>query len=698
MRRMARGLKISTSLYALFGVCALVMSAQAVLSVVDAFAARREAVRVEQIAAANNQLFVALQNARLERGPTRTALEAEGAADQGLLAQFAAARAKSGPAIAKVLETCAKVDCAAGDEAARIGKAAEKVVAIRREVDTALGQSLAERRPGIARDWQDAATGLIDELERVSQALTDKIRMVDPVIAELVGIKEGAWTTRDGAGLERNFIQKAMAGKAVTPDLEAKMMKLRGQADAGWHAVKSLTARPGVPAPVLAAVKKADAAYFGGFVKQREAIEAALAAGQEPPLSQAELVKASNDALDVLVGVAETALDAVLRHAEDRSAEAANALLANAGLLLLALGIGIAGLVFAARRIARPLGVITEAVETVAAGDLSEDVPYRERKDEIGRLAQALGVFKDGAIAKERMEADRREEQALMEERQRGVETAIGEFGTSVGRSLDALLSSAGELRATSETMSTVAGEASQRAGAVAAASEEASANVQTVAAASEELSASIAEISRQVASAAGISRDAVEAAEQTTRTVESLAEAAQRIGEVVQLINDVASQTNLLALNATIEAARAGVAGKGFAVVAGEVKGLAAQTAKATDEIRSQIEGVQEATRASVEAIRAIADRIGNIDSVSASVAAAVEEQGAATREITRNTQEAARGTEEVSANIAGVSDGVGRTGEAAGKVLSSADGVQRQTDALRHDIERFLATIKAA
>jgi methyl-accepting chemotaxis protein len=698
MVRFARRLKISTSLYALFGVSALVMSAQATLSVIDAVAAKRDAERVVQVAAANNQLFVALQNVRLERGPTKAALDAKDAAEASFLAQVAQLRGKSVPAIETILAVCGEVDCAEGDEVGNIRKGAEGVAAIRREVDPALRQSLAERRAGIAKDWHKTATVLVDELERVSQALTDKIRMVDPTIAELVGIKESAWVMRDAVGLERNHVQAAIAAKAVSPELKAKMMELRGRAASGWRLLQGLVARPGVPESVLKAVKAADTAYFGGYAKQREAIETALAEGKEPPLTSAEVVKASNAALDMLVAIPDAALDEVAAHAERRSADADRTLWLNSAVLLVALLVAVSGLFFAARRIARPLGRITEAMQDVAAGDLAGEIPYRDRADEVGRLADALGVFKDNAIAKERMEAEQREEQARKEERQRMVEEAIAAFGASVGRSLDELLASAADLRATSETMSGIAGDTSQRANAVAAASEQASANVQTVAAASEELSTSIAEISRQVANAAGISREAVEAAQSTTETVEGLAAAAQRIGEVVQLINDVASQTNLLALNATIEAARAGEAGKGFAVVAGEVKGLAAQTAKATDEIRSQIEAVQTATRASVDAIRGIAGRIGNIDAVSATVAAAVEEQGAATQEITRNTQEAARGTEEVSSNITGLNAGVGRTGQAAEKVLSSADGVRRQTDELRHEVERFLGTIRAA
>ena len=291
-----------------------------------------------------------------------------------------------------------------------------------------------------------------------------------------------------------------------------------------------------------------------------------------------------------------------------------------------------------------------------------------------------------------------KKEQAAKEERARKVEKALNDFDASMNVIFKSLASATDELEQTAGKMSSIAEETSSQAGTVTTVATQASANVQTVAAAAEELAASIAEISRQVQEASGVATEAVHVVQGTNKDMQDLSSNAGKIGEVVGLINDIAAQTNLLALNATIEAARAGEAGKGFSVVASEVKSLAGQTAKATENISRQIADIQQSTSGAVAAINHISEIIAKINSAQTTIAAAVEEQGAATKEISRNVVEASAGTAEVSRNITEVSTAAGQTGEAASGLLISSKNLAHQSDMLKQEVQKFIASVKAA
>jgi methyl-accepting chemotaxis protein len=355
--------------------------------------------------------------------------------------------------------------------------------------------------------------------------------------------------------------------------------------------------------------------------------------------------------------------------------------------------------VWMGRGMAKPIRALETAMRDISSGKHGIVVPGAGRGDEIGSMARAVEIFKDGLIESDRLRAAQEDQRAVARQERRAMMAELAtKFETGVGSVVQAVGSAAVELRTTAQSMAATADQATRQTATVAAASEEASQSAQAVAVAVDELNASIAEIAKQVNQSAKISGGAVDQAKNANAEVQGLALAAQKIGDVVKLISEIAAQTNLLALNATIEAARAGDAGRGFAVVASEVKALASQTSKATDEISAQVSAIQDATQSSVDAIQGITATIGQVSEIASAIASAVEEQGAATLEIARNVAEAARGTGEVSENISGVNEAARETGVAATRVVDSAAELSRSGETLKTQVDVFLREIRAA
>jgi methyl-accepting chemotaxis protein len=367
-----------------------------------------------------------------------------------------------------------------------------------------------------------------------------------------------------------------------------------------------------------------------------------------------------------------------------------------AGILVLALSVIVT--ILMRILVVKPIGNLTKVVDALAGGDTNVEVPSTNRGDELGVMARAVDFFRQKLIEIEglRRKTEEAEKEAAAA-RRRGMLELADSFEASVKGVVQAVSASAVELEANAQSMSAVAEEATRQSAAVSAATTQCSANVSTVAAAAEEMSTSIAEISRQVTESSNAARGAVDETGSAADTVQEVAKAAEEIGDIVRMISDIAGQTNLLALNATIEAARAGDAGKGFAVVASEVKNLANQSGRAAEDITSRIQRIQSVTNDAVRAMEGVRSSIGKVEAISTAIASAVEEQSAATREISGNAGQAAAGTDEVARNVEGVRSAAGDAGSAATQVLSASGELAKQSEALRREVDSFIARVRA-
>jgi methyl-accepting chemotaxis protein len=668
-------------------------------STYDAVTSYRDANMIDRQNASANNLIAGVYEILMERLATNNALLAEQPAGGDVLKEIDVRRRVAVKKIGAAFEDLSAQDFPA--KAALLGElkgAIDKASGYRAKADAAVKQGKAARDPDTVKNLFVSLSELSATSQKVWAAVLSNTSRLDPELGRLSNIRILAWNLRDTAGFERSHIAQSISAKTPIPaDKLAAINEIRAQLATMWKLL-NISLREKDLAGVMKGVQSAKDGYYAKFQPLADEMRKVSGAGAAYPMSTQQWVDTTTPLLFTLLDIMYGAGEASEAYTASLHSAAVVKLGLSVGLLVLGLVIAGGAIVFAYRTVARPIGDLAAVVGDLTATDKDVSVPHQTRVDEIGKMARSLQSFRQGHLDMEtfRLEQQRESEQRAQRGEQLGTLTA--DFERRIGGIVGTVTSAATQLETAAGTLSRTAESAQQMSGMVASASEEASSNVQSVATATEEMTSSVNEIARQVQESSRIATEAVSQAQKTDARINALSQAASRIGDVVKLITAIAEQTNLLALNATIEAARAGEAGRGFAVVASEVKQLASQTAKATDEIGTQIAGMQAATAESVHAIKEIGGTIGRISEIASTIAAAVEEQSATTQEIARNVHGASKGTAQVASNISDVSKAANETGAASSQVLSSAKSLSREGHVLKGEVEAFLRSVRAA
>ncbi|MFC4167569.1 methyl-accepting chemotaxis protein [Teichococcus aestuarii] len=580
----------------------------------------------------------------------------------------------------------------------------QTMATLRRRAEAEFVRPLPQRDPTLATDLRQARATLMDGVTAQGDTLVRLLAVRQPELMLPLELARAVMQQRDVTGRNLTALYGWVNGlpveRAAFHALQGQLGEARQSQQSALHLVDVLRDRPRLQeaAGRYGSLNEA----LNGRIRQLSDLAAANLDRVAPPgtwPADSNALRREITPMQLrLLDLRDAALDEAMAMTEEATGSARLRLAMALGLVALTLAVVLGGLLLLMRRLVQPLRALTATLSRIAQGSLEVAVPGHARTDELGEMARAIETLREGSRQRLAMQQAQQQAQQAELERAKRVDLLLNHFEEETAGMLRVVASAATELDATAASMAGIAQDGTRHAGDVAEAARQASANVQTVAAAAEELAASIAEVARQVRDGAGQARSAVAAAERAGQTVRGLSDAADRIGDVVKLIADIASQTNLLALNATIEAARAGEAGKGFAVVASEVKNLASQTAKATEEIGQQIAGMQTETQRTVQAIGAIAGIIEGLNRATAQVAEAAGQQAEATQEIGRAVAEAATGTDAASRHAMGVSVDAERTGTAAGEVRAASGELAQRSEALRGQMERFLSAIRAA
>jgi methyl-accepting chemotaxis protein len=686
-------------LTALFGVMAIGLVGVCGMSMSSAWQQQATAQRRMEVGGITRYLFLAMQNMRIERGTVSAALIEREPVDPATWQDIQNLRARSKPALSAAFEILSRLEFDDRDRwIAELQAKSGAVETMRADADKLIRSPRSDVE--FNNKWVAAVGTLVERMDALSKRLSSSVRLNDPFFDQMMTVKQLAWSVRSDAGAERLMIGDALAsGGRVSDDWQAKVAELHQRVRITWAAALDLVDDTQTPQALRDSIAEAKEAYFNRYNRDRDEVYKSLVAGVRPQTTSRTWIQGSNPALESLMGVANAAVDLAQTATERISADTRRHFWYQGLLVLTALVIGFLGLLKIRRNVISPIVALTVAMRRLAAGDTGTEIPNATRRDELGAMARAVEIFKQAAIENARLRVEQDQVTARTNAARQATAAQLTKaFDAKVGKLVQSLKTSAKDMEETARSMSETAEEAGQVSKLATTFAEQTSDNVREMAAAADKFAASAREIGSRVSASVSLVGKAVEDTRRTDNAVSILSQRSERIEQIVKMISDIAAQTNLLALNATIESARAGQAGRGFGVVASEVKTLAAQTAKATEEIASHVAQSQEATRDVVGAIKGVGSTIEQLHLIASAIAAAVEEQHAVAQEIARSVAEAASGTQEVTINISQVRQAADHTGSTSTQVLAAATALSQNSSELSREVELFLSNVAAA
>ena len=569
--------------------------------------------------------------------------------------------------------------------------------AARAQADADLAKPLSQRNSGVEKTWLSTMSNLILKSQAVRFTIAQKIADNDANLARQATMKHFSWIMSEYAGRERAILAGAIAADA--PIHEAKIATLaayRSKVETGWSTINKLL--PESPEFVKVEAEKLNNAYFKNFQSLRNSIFQAELNNQPYPVSSGDWVTQATAAIDAILVFQKALIKEGNLHMEALVSKANSTLIFGLFLLAISLTTTATGVFIIIRKVSSPLTSLTSAMNQLADGDLGVEIPNITADNELGKMSQAMVLFKKNAVERQELEEAQKVEDQKRVERAERLENIVAQFDQDVSGFMEILTGSVTELQTTSGSLSSLAGQGSEGANQLTQISESVLSNMQSVASASEELTASFGEVSRQIQDTNVLVEGVVDKTQIANEFANSLATASEKVRDVLSIIGEISGQINLLALNATIEAARAGDAGKGFAVVANEVKNLATETDKSISEIEAVVDEMQKVSSDIVVSLEDIKQATNSVNEASSSIATTVEQQVMATQEISPAMQGAVSETQRISTTIQEVAAGAQETGSASSKMSESADSLGTYSDNLKEKVTQFLSDVKTA